>query len=70
MYYKCYGYGYFVIPILTCGTESWVLKKADKQRITVAEMCFLLDKNTNEEIWKELKMIQIVKKIKKHYQKK
>jgi len=37
-------YNTFAMPMLTYGSETWVLRKRDKQRISAAEMRFPTEK--------------------------
>ena len=62
--------------VLKFGSEVWVLKKRDEQRLEAAQMKFLrhllgitkLDKEKNQSIRKITKAQNIVKEIKQHQQ--
>lgn len=67
-------YNTLAIPMLTYGSEAWVLRKKDKQRISAAEMKFLrktagytlLDRKRNESIQNELKITPVVRRVKEY----
>ena len=65
-------YNTFAIPMLTYGSETWVLRKRDKKRTEAAEMRFLrrtagytlLDRKKNESIQSELDVTPVVRRVK------
>ena len=60
--------------MLTYSSETWVLRKRDKRRITAAEMRFLrksagytmLDRKRNEAIQNELNVTPVIKRVKEY----
>jgi hypothetical protein len=70
-------YNTFAVPMLKYGCEVWALRKADKKRITAAEMRFmrrtagytLRDRKRNVDIMNELQTTPVISKIKTYRKK-
>jgi len=67
-------YETLALPVLLCGSETWIIKASDARRITAAGMKYMrrtagytwTDYKTNAQIAKELKITRILDKLLEH----